>query len=158
MDTDAESERHTSAHSSYFEPDSEALENIAHVVTGEYDEITRHRPSLPEIAGGLVAWFLRMPAMPARVAGRHYRGPGFRILTNWLQLVDVGASEAGNAVCELLDEGERALLWFAHHVGALPDGGAGTPQEPPVGAASDSVAADAPEAPRAPSDPPGDQA
>ena len=76
---------------------------------------------MPEIAGGLVAWFLRMPAVPVCAAGRHYRGPGFRVLTNWCRLVDFGASETGNLVCEVLDEGERALLWFAHRVGAVPD-------------------------------------
>ena len=95
MSTDAEGQRHVSAHSSYFEPDSEALENIAHVVTGDYDEIIGHRPSFPEIAGSLVSWFLRMPAMPVRMAGRRYRGPGFRILTNWVRLVDVECERDG---------------------------------------------------------------
>ncbi len=121
MSTNAEGHPQVSAHSRYFEPESEALENIADVVTGDYDDVERHRPSFPEIAGGLVTWFLRMPAVPVRVAGRHYRGPCFRVITNWCRLVDVGASETGNLVCEVLDEGERALLWFAHHVGAIPD-------------------------------------
>ncbi len=57
--------------------------------------------------------------VPLRAVGRHYRGPGFRVLTNWCRLVDLGASETGNLVCEVLDEGERALLWFAHRVGAV---------------------------------------
>ena len=83
-------------------------------------DILRHRAAFPEIAGGLVAWALRMPVAPLRVAGRHYRGPGFRVLTNWCRLVDLGASETGNLVCEVLDESERALLWFAHRVGAVP--------------------------------------
>ena len=61
--------------------------------------------------------------MPVCVAGRHYRGPGFRVLVNWCRLVDLGASETGNLVCEVLDEGERALLWVAHRVGALPEPG-----------------------------------
>lgn len=161
METDPEDQRQTSAHSSYFETDSEALENIAHVVTGDYDEITRHRPSFPEIAGGLVAWFMRMPVVPVRMVGRHYRGPGFRILTNWVRLVDISASEAGNVVSELLDESERALLWFAHHVGALADVGAGPPPpERPAGGVADPAAqgpaADHPDAPTAPSNPPGD--
>ena len=125
MRTNAEGHPHVASHSSYFEPESEALENIARVVTSDYDDVGRHRPSFPEIAGGLVAWFLRMPAVPVKLAGRHYRGPGFRILSNTCRLVDVGASETGNLVCEVLDEGERALLWFARHVGALPDIGAG---------------------------------
>lgn len=108
------------AHSSYFEPGSEALENMVDVVTGRYEAILRHRPAFPEIAGGFVAWALRLPAVPVRLAGRHYRGPGFRVLVNWCRLVDLGASETGNFVCEVLDEGERALLWVAHRVGALP--------------------------------------
>ena len=79
-----------------------------------------HRAAFPEIAGGLVAWALRMPVVPLRVAGRHYRGPGFRVLTNWSRLIELGASETGNLVTEVLDESERALLWFAHRVGAVP--------------------------------------
>jgi hypothetical protein len=67
-----------------------------------------------------VAWALRMPAVPLLAAGRHYRGPGFRLLVNWCYVVDLGASEIGNLVCEVLDEGERALLWSAHRVGAAP--------------------------------------
>src|ERR1700722_6435192 len=55
------------------------------------------------------------------MVGRRYRGPGFRIATNWVRLVDLGASETGNLVCEVLDEGERTLLWFAHRVGAMPN-------------------------------------
>ena len=42
------------------------------------------------------------------------------MLTNWCRLVDLGASETGNLVTEVLDESERALLWFAHRVGAVP--------------------------------------
>ena len=36
------------------------------------------------------------------------------------------ASETGNLVCEVLDEGERALLWVAHRVGAIPTAAAST--------------------------------
>ena len=75
------------AHSRYFEAGSAALENMADVVTGQYSEILRHRAAFPEIAGGLVAWALRMPVVPLRVAGRHYRGPGFRLID---QLVPPG--------------------------------------------------------------------
>ena len=107
------------AHSHYFDPGSTALENMVDVVTGQYDDIVRHRVAFPEIAGGLVSWALRMPVVPLRMFGRHYRGPGFRIVTNWIRFVDLGASETGNLVCEVLDEGERALLWFAHRVGAV---------------------------------------
>jgi pimeloyl-ACP methyl ester carboxylesterase len=119
MSTNAPDHPTVMAHSGYFEPGSAALENMVDVVTGQYDDILRHRAAFPEIAGGLVAWALRMPAVPLRAAGRHYRGPGFRILTNWCRLVDLGASETGNLVCEVLDESERALLWFAHRVGAV---------------------------------------
>ena len=120
MSTNAPDHPEVTAHSRYFEPGSEALENMVDVVTGEYDDILRQRAAFPEIAGGLVAWALRMPAAPLCAAGRQYRGPGFRVLVNWCRLVDLGASETGNLVCEVLDEGERALLWFAHRVGALP--------------------------------------
>jgi hypothetical protein len=41
-------------------------------------------------------------------------------LTNWTRLIELGASETGNLVTEVLDESERALLWFAHRVGAVP--------------------------------------
>ena len=78
------------------------------------------RPS-PRSRAAWSTWFLRMPAVPVCLAGRHYRGPGFRVLVNWCRLVDLSASETGNLVCEVLDEGERALLWIALHVGALPD-------------------------------------
>jgi hypothetical protein len=120
MSTNAPDHPTVESHSSYFEPESEALENIADVVTGQYSEIVRHRPAFPEIAGGLVAWALRTPAVPVCVAGRHYRGPGFRILVNWCRLVDLGASETGNLVCQALDESERALSWVAYRLGALP--------------------------------------
>ena len=131
MSTNAPDHPAVAAHSGYFEPGSEALENMADVVTGEYAEIVRHRSAFPEIAGGLVAWFLRMPAVPVRLAGRHYRGPGFRLLTNWCRLVDLGANETGNLVAEVLDESERALLWVAHRVGALPDAGPPAPGPAP---------------------------
>ena len=119
MSTNAPDHPTVTAHSRYFEPGSAALENMADVVTGQYSDIVRHRAGFPEIAGGLVAWALRMPVAPLQTVGRHYRGPGFRLLTNWCRFVDLGASETGNLVCEVLDEGERALLWFAHRVGAV---------------------------------------
>jgi len=121
MRTNAPDHTGVEAHSEYFEVGSEALENIADVVTGQYSEIETHRVALPEIAGGLVAWCLRMPALPVRMAGRHYRGPGYRLLINWSRLVDLGASQTGNLVTEVLDEKERALLWVARRVGALPE-------------------------------------
>ena len=120
MSTNAPDHPPVVAHSRYFEPGSEALENMADVVTGHYSDILTHRAAFPEIAGGLVAWALRMPVVPLRVVGRHYRGPGFRVLTNWSRLIELSASETGNIVTEVLDESERALLWFAHRVGAVP--------------------------------------
>ena len=120
MSTNAPDHPPVMAHSRYFEPGSAALENMVDVVTGEYSDILRHRAAFPEIAGGLVAWALRMPAAPMRAVGRHYRGPGFRVLVNWCRLVDLGASETGNLVCEVIDESERTLRWFAHRVGAVP--------------------------------------
>ncbi len=125
MSTNAPDHPPVEAHSRSFEPGSEALENMVDVVTGHDDRIVPPRVAFPEVAGGLVAWALRLPAVPLQLAGRHYRGPGFRLLTNWCRLVDLGASETGNLVAEALDEGERALLWIAHRVGALPHPGRG---------------------------------
>ncbi len=121
MSTNAPDHPQVQDHSAYFDPGTEALENIADVVTGEYEDVVPQRAAFPEIAGGLVAWALRMPTVPLRMVGRHYRGPGFRLLVNWCRLVDVTASETGNLVSEALDETERVLLWMAHHVGALPN-------------------------------------
>ncbi len=120
MRTNAPDHPPVSEHSRYFEPGSAALENMVDVVTGRYGDVLRQPAAFPEIAGGLVAWALRMPAVPLLATGRHYRGPGFRLLVNWCYLVDLGASETGNLVCAFLDEGERAGLWFAHRVGAVP--------------------------------------
>ncbi len=120
MSTNAPGHPVVQSHSRYFEPGSLALENMVAVVTGRYDDIVRHRPAFAETVGGLVAWSLRMPVVPVRMAGRHYRGPGFRLLVNVCRLVDLGASETGNAVCQVLDEGERAVLWVARGFGVLP--------------------------------------
>jgi pimeloyl-ACP methyl ester carboxylesterase len=146
MSTNAPEHTPVTSHAHYFDPGSAALENMADVVTGQYEEILRHRAAFPEIAGGLVAWALRMPVVPLRAAGRHYRGPGFRVLVNWCRLVDLGASETGNLVCEVLDESERALLWFAHRVGAVPHhhAGAGAGAGPDDGPSAEEVPADPP--------------
>jgi pimeloyl-ACP methyl ester carboxylesterase len=130
MRTNAPGHVPVQAHSSYFVAGSEALENIVAVVTGRYSKIVRHRTSVPERAGGLVAWALRAPAVPVRVAGRHYRGPGWRVMANACRLIDFGATQTGNAVCDTLDEAERALFWAVRRVGgnrvsfgrSLPDG------------------------------------
>ncbi len=119
MATNAPDHPLVSEHSAYFEAGSEALENIADVVTGHYEDVVVHRAGFPEVAGGLVAWAMRLPAVPARVAGRHYQGPGFRLMTNWCRLVDFKASETGNLVCALLDVNERALGWLARRIGAV---------------------------------------
>ncbi len=116
MRTNAPDHVHVQAHSSYFVPGSEALENIVAVVTGRYSGIVRHRATLPEVAGGLVAWALRVPAVPVRLAGRRYRGPGWRVMANACRLVDFGAAQTGNAVRETLDEGERVVFWLASRV------------------------------------------
>lgn len=121
MSTNAPEHPAVMAHSQYLKEGSRALENIADVVTGDYEDIVRHHSALPEIAGALVAWAMRLPAAPAMAAGRHYRGPGFRLLVNWCRLVDFKASETGNLVCQALDESERALRWVARHVGAIPN-------------------------------------
>ncbi len=117
MRTNAPDHVPVQAHSSYFVPGSEALENIVAVVTGRYSKIVRQRASVPEVAGGLVAWALRAPAVPVRMAGRHYRGPGWRVMANACRLIDFGAAQTGNAVCQTLDEGERALFWAVRRVG-----------------------------------------
>jgi hypothetical protein len=118
MRTNAPDHEPVRAHSDYFLPGSEALENIVDVVTGRYTSIEAHRSSLPEIAGGLVSWAIRLPTVPLRIAGRNYRGQGFRVLINAMRAVDLTASQAGNLVTEVLDEGMEALEWVAAHVGS----------------------------------------
>jgi hypothetical protein len=130
MSTNAPEHPAVTSHSHYFDEGTEALENVAAVVTGEYADIDRQRWAFPEIAGGLVAWALRIPAAPVCMAGRRYRGPGFRLIVNWCHLVDFGASETGNLVCTVLDESERALVWIAQRVGAIARPDAGTVADP----------------------------
>jgi len=108
------------AHSHYFEPGSEALENIVDVVTGRYDDVVDQRSTTAEITGALVAWCLRLPVVPVRAAGRHYHGPGFRVMTNATRLVEFGAAETGNLVADALDNSGRAAAWLAHRVVTAP--------------------------------------
>jgi pimeloyl-ACP methyl ester carboxylesterase len=108
------------AHTSYFEPGSQALENIVNVVTGRYADVVRHRSTTAETAGALVAWCIRLPVVPVRAAGRHYRGPGFRVLVNATRLVEFGATQTGNLVADALDESGRAAAWLAHRVASGP--------------------------------------
>jgi pimeloyl-ACP methyl ester carboxylesterase len=115
LSTNAANHAIVHAHSEYFEPGSEALENIVDVVMGRYANVVDHRSTLAEISGGLVAWCLRLPAVPLRAAGRHYDGPGFRVLLNATRLVELGASETGNLVSEMLDESGQILAWVVHH-------------------------------------------
>lgn len=112
--TNAPDHAEVRAHSHYFEPGSQALENIVDVVTGRYDDVVGHRSTTAEVAGAVVAWCLRLPVVPVRAAGRHYHGPGFRVLTNATRLVEFGAAQTGNFVAEALDESGRAVAWLAH--------------------------------------------
>ena len=114
LSTNAPNHAVVRAHSEYFEPGSQALENIVDVVMGRYGDVVDHRSTLAEISGGLVAWCLRLPAVPLRAAGRHYQGPGLRVLVNTVRLVEFGASETGNLVSEVLDESGRVVAWTVH--------------------------------------------
>jgi pimeloyl-ACP methyl ester carboxylesterase len=116
------------AHSLYFEPGSQALENIVDVVTGRYADVVNHRTTTAEMAGALVAWCLRLPVMPVRVVSRHYRGPGFRVLTNATRLAEFGAAQTGNLVADALDESGRAVAWLAHRVATAPRGAVSEPE------------------------------
>ena len=120
MEVNAPDHPEVAAHSHYLDKGSEALENIADVVTGHDDEVSRHHTSLGEVVGGFVAWALQLPAAPVRVASRHYRGPGFRIVVNACRLVDFGATQTGNLVVEVVDHSERALVCIGRRVGAVP--------------------------------------
>ena len=117
------------AHSHYFEPGSQALENIVDVVTGRYDDVVGHHSTTSEMAGALVAWCLRLPVVPVRAVGRHYLGPGFRVMTNATRLVEFGAAQTGNFVADALEESGRAVAWLAHRVVTAPQD-AGEPAEP----------------------------
>jgi pimeloyl-ACP methyl ester carboxylesterase len=129
MEVNAPDHPEVAAHSHYFDKGSEALENIADVVTGHYDDVRRHHSSLAEVVGGIVTWALQLPVVPVRVASRRYRGPGFRLITNACRVVDFGASQTGNLVCEAIDHSERALVCLGRRVGAVPapDAGSGAP-------------------------------
>jgi pimeloyl-ACP methyl ester carboxylesterase len=116
MRTNAPGHVEVRAHSSYFVPGSEALENIVDVVVGRYSSVLEHRPSVAEVAGGLVAWTLRIPTRPIETVARHYRGPGFRIVVNARQAVDLAATETGNLVRDALDNAEQALTWAGHRL------------------------------------------
>jgi pimeloyl-ACP methyl ester carboxylesterase len=117
MRTNAPGHDNVLSHSHYFEAGSEALENMVAVVTGRYADVHRHVWSVPEIAGGLVCWTLRLPTMPVRIVGRRYRGPGFRVMVNAMRMCDLGAAQTGNLVREALDEGERVVAWAVRRAG-----------------------------------------
>jgi len=116
MRTNAPGHVEVRAHSSYFVPGSEALENIVDVVVGRYSSVVEHHPSVAEVAGGLVSWALRVPARPIETVARRYRGPGFRIVVNARQAVDLTAAETGNLVRDALDNAEQALTWIGHRL------------------------------------------
>jgi hypothetical protein len=115
LSTNAPNHAVVHAHSEYFEPGSQALENIVDVVMGRYSDAVEERSTLAEISGGLVAWCLRLPVVPLQAAGRRYHGPGFRVLIDATRLVELGASETGNLVSEVLDESGRILAWVVYH-------------------------------------------
>jgi pimeloyl-ACP methyl ester carboxylesterase len=122
MRTNAPGHVEVRAHSSYFVPGSEALENIVNVVTGRYDRVERHRSTVPEIAGGAVSWVIRLPTVPLRMVSRRYRGPGFRLAVNAIRLVDFAAARTGEVVRDALDESEDMLARVAHRAGGGPAG------------------------------------
>ena len=126
MRTNAPGHVEVRAHSEYFVPGSESLDNIVAVVTGRYGQVTVHQDTLAESTGGLVAWTLRLPTLPVGVVARHYRGPGFRVLVNLRHAADLGANEAGNAVREGLDTVGRAADWAVRRLA----GGHGTGRGP----------------------------
>ncbi len=120
MRTNAPGHVEVRAHSSYFVPGSEALENIVNVVTGRYARIERHRASVPEMAGGAASWAMRLPTVPVRLVGRRYRGPGFRLAANMIRLVDFAAARTEEVVRDAFEEAEDLLAWVAHRVGDGP--------------------------------------
>jgi pimeloyl-ACP methyl ester carboxylesterase len=130
MRTNAPGHLEVMAHSSYFVPGSEALENIVDVVVGRYSSVLEHHPSVAEVAGGLVAWVLRIPTRPIGTLARHYRGPGFRVVVNARQAVDLTATETGNLVRDALDNAGGALTWVARRL-AGGDRSAGRGASPP---------------------------
>jgi len=121
MATNAPDHVEVQAHSEYFAPGSESLENIVDVVTGRYDAISAQQASMAESVGGLLALALRIPTMPVGVVARHYRGPGFRVLVNICYLADVTANELGNAVREGLDSGGQGVAWLEHRLSDIGD-------------------------------------
>ena len=88
---------------------------------GQEDTELGANESLPELAGHLVAWAVRLPVAPVCAVGRRYRGPGSDMLSIFCQLIDLGAGETGSLVCHALEGGERALQWVATHLGATSD-------------------------------------
>jgi hypothetical protein len=86
------------------------LDNIVAVVTGRYSSVVAQRWLPSEIAGGLVAWIIRLPTEPIWIVLRRYRGPGYRALINTRRVVHLSASQTGNLVRDAVDEGEQMLL------------------------------------------------
>jgi pimeloyl-ACP methyl ester carboxylesterase len=120
MRTNAPGHVEVHSHSSYFAPGSEALANIVNVVTGRYAQIVHHRSTVPELAGGAVAWAIRLPTVPVRKVGRRYRGPGFRLAANAFRLVDFAAARTEEIVRDTVEEAEDVLARVAHHLGGGP--------------------------------------
>jgi len=135
MRTNAPGHEPVMAHANYFVPGSEALENIVDVVTGRYTRVLERRPSLPEVASGVVAWTIRLPTLPIGIFARRYRGPGYRVIINARRLVDFAATQTGNLVRDTLGEGERVLEWATRHLDgrAQPDRHRGPSDAAPQG-------------------------
>ena len=101
-----------------------AAHHVAIVVPGVGDETNLLDDWLPAGANlfhagadtALVAWTIRLPTVPVRLAGRRYRGPGYRLLIDAVLLVDFNASQTGNLVRGTLEETENALSWLEHRL------------------------------------------
>jgi len=103
-------------HSSYFEKDSEALSNLADVVTARYADLDVQAGSLADSAGGMVTTVLKGPFVPATgYLTRHYTGAAagaLEVTDHTANLVD---TEAGNLARDGIDAvagTSRALVHF----------------------------------------------
>ena len=101
-----------------------AAHHVAIVVPGVGDETNLLDDWLPAGANlfhagadtAVVARTIRLPTVPVRLAGRRYRGPGYRLLIDAVRLVDFNASQTGSLVRGTLEETENALSWLEHRL------------------------------------------
>ena len=129
MRTNAPGHRSVRAHSEYFAPGSEALENIVDVVTGRYGEVGVHPTTVAESAGGIVSWLLRLPARPVGAVATRYHGPGWRLVVDTRHLIDLAATQGGAITREGVEAGVHAADWVRArlpHASAPAGGEAGT--------------------------------